>query len=825
MELAGGGGLALRVAAMLAMSGLLGAPAWGQAKAPVASSPTSSPSAPAIAPASGPAPVVIYTKDNVPPPSRWEDLPLQGSVSQYGITWTFEKPARVGQFVNGDFYVVGPVTIKAVDPRTLTDAEVPADQIDRHEIHLANTLQAVRNGSMLNPPAARAVAFDSGVMNWFRREGLAVFPVAMKPGDSLVSTISLKVGERARFVYHAGGARNDGDNSPIKVAAVLTCVAAQVPPDAFRPAFCDRKWDRCYYARDLRRDLLPKLERVPGARDPVAFAEVFQKPWVNLGFFGFDEPMENMPHYGQWVGQASGDAALLLCLDYSPAEKERLLVNFVQVGIDYWGMIQSGHPGWEGWGGHGSGRKLPIVFAGHLLGDDRMASPTKTFPKALFGEDTQTRYGQSWTGAKVVFAGHSGIQGDVATQKARGPYEHLHPSQWDQNGQVNTTSEAYRRANTSCCWVAEGLAGRLLGLEGKWDHDSFFDYVDRWMTEDDANCCKEIIPFVSRGMAIGLRDPNWNWVHEGYAGEDWVKAAWEKHRSASKAPTDGWRKDHGEQAAMLGPNAATTPRGKQPSTRDANALAPDPGAAQRKYLELGLGGGVALKLVEIPAGKFLMGSPEGEDGRLASEGPQHEVTISKAFYMGVTEVTQAQYEAVMGKNPSQFKGRNNPVEQVSWNDAVEFCRKLSAKTGHAVRLPTEAQWEYACRAGTKTPFHTGDTITSEAANFDGTQPYVKSLAALFRRDTTAVGSFAPNLFGLYDMHGNVWEWCADWFDEKSYTAEDKTDPTGPASGAGRVLRGGCWYNGPRDCRSASRYWFKPDGALSDFGFRVAVDVK
>jgi hypothetical protein len=485
-------------------------------------------------------PVVIYARDSAPPTPKLEDLPVKESVSQYGITWTFDRPARVGQFVTGDWYVVGPVGIRAVDPRTLVNAEVPGDQIDSHEVRRISSLQAVRNGSMLNPAPARAVAFDSGIRNWFRREGLATFPVNMRPGDSLISTISLKLGEVSKFAYHSGGTRDEGDNCPVRVAAVLTCVASPLPADAFRPAYCDRQ-AAIYLARNLRRDLLPKLERVAGAPDPVAFAEVFQRPWINLGFFGFDQPMENMPHYGQWVGQAAGNAALLLCMDYPAAEKEPLLINFVQVGIDTWGMIKSGHPGWEGWGGHGSGRKLPIVFAGHLLGDERMASPTRAFPKALFGEDTQTRYGQAWTGARVVFAGHSGIQGNEVIQPPRGPYEHLHPSQWEKNGQTNLLSEAYRRANTSCAWVAEGLAMRILGLEAKWDHDSFFDYVDRWMTEDDAEHRKVIAPFASADMAASLTDPSKSWFHEGYAGEDWVKSAWEKHRSVSKAPTDGWK--------------------------------------------------------------------------------------------------------------------------------------------------------------------------------------------------------------------------------------------------------------------------------------------
>jgi len=213
--------------------------------------------------------------------------------------------------------------------------------------------------------------------------------------------------------------------------------------------------------------------------------------------------MENLPHYGRWVGQATSLAGLMLLGDYPPEAKDSRLVNLVQVGIDYWGLIQHGHPGWQGWGGHGSGRKFPIVFAGLMLGDDEMASPTKAFPKVEFGEDNQTMYGEGWTGAKALFAGHSGIQS--ATGKSErtqvGPYEHLHPSQWTASQEQ---SEGYRRTTTSCCWVGQALALRLLGAEKLWNHDAFFDYVDRWMTEpDDAQHRQEIM---KHRPSLGLSD-------------------------------------------------------------------------------------------------------------------------------------------------------------------------------------------------------------------------------------------------------------------------------------------------------------------------------
>jgi formylglycine-generating enzyme required for sulfatase activity/tRNA A-37 threonylcarbamoyl transferase component Bud32 len=238
---------------------------------------------------------------------------------------------------------------------------------------------------------------------------------------------------------------------------------------------------------------------------------------------------------------------------------------------------------------------------------------------------------------------------------------------------------------------------------------------------------------------------------------------------------------------------------------------------------LDLGGGVNMKLALIPAGKFMMGSPDGEKDRSGDEGPQREVTISKPFYLGVYEVTQEQYEQIICKNPSNFKGAKNPVECVSWDDAVAFCESLTEKTGKTVTLPTEAQWEYSCRAGTTTPFNTGQTISTDQANYNGNYTYGNGSKGEHREKTIAVGSFGPNAFGLYDMHGNVWEWCGDWYD--SYANAENIDPARPDSGTYRVLRGGGWRSDPQDCRSADRGWGSPGRRGTNLGFRVAVDLK
>ena len=192
--------------------------------------------------------------------------------------------------------------------------------------------------------------------------------------------------------------------------------------------------------------------------------------------------------------------------------------------------------------------------------------------------------------------------------------------------------------------------------------------------------------------------------------------------------------------------------------------------------------------------------------------------MTKAFYMAATEVTQSQWQAVMGKNPSFFIGDSLPVETVAWEEAAEFCRKLSAREGASYRLPTEADWEYACRAGTTTPFYTGAAISTAQANYDGNFIDGEGKKGLFREEITKTGSFAPNAWGLHDLHGNVWEWCADWHGD--YPVGEVTDPVGPPQGEKRVVRGGCWINFPAICRSANRGSTVPVSWNFHFGLRV-----
>jgi formylglycine-generating enzyme required for sulfatase activity len=229
-----------------------------------------------------------------------------------------------------------------------------------------------------------------------------------------------------------------------------------------------------------------------------------------------------------------------------------------------------------------------------------------------------------------------------------------------------------------------------------------------------------------------------------------------------------------------------------------------------------------MRLMLIPPGEFTMGSPAGEKGRNANE-VQHRVKLTKAFYLGATEVTQRQWQAVMGNNPSFCVGDSLPVDTVSSDDAAEFCRKLSEKEGVRYRLPTEAEWEYACRAGTTTPFHTGATINTDQANFNGQSAYGNGKKGVFREESTPAGGLASNAWGLSDMHGNLWEWCSDWYGDVS--AADATDPAGPATGEKRSVRGGCWITAPAVCRSAFRGSTEPRSWNFHFGFRVARAIE
>jgi hypothetical protein len=413
------------------------------------------------------------------------------SISKDGITWTFSQAVPVGQFVNGDYYVVGPVTITAIDPAPTTSTPY-------------------ENGSVVDLPTANGKSgFDSRLNDgtdeswWFDATLRSYPPISLKPGDALVSTISLAQIHSVPEVMMSSSM----SASPVASASVLTVLSAAPSADAFRPSYCDRT-QAINHADSLQRNLLPSLTP-PAPSDPNAgtptlaqFEVYFRQPWIDTNPFLFDAPANYMPSYGQHIAFADSYATLLLMLNFPADQKVNLTNDFVQYGIDLYGCMQAGI-GWPAFGGHHSGRKLPILFAGMLLNNQGMLNVSATFP-GQFGEDMQTvyinqippagTYQSAWQGATVIYGGHYGVTTDGTPVSAGlyGPYEQLQPTSWPLLNGNEQIGEAYRRCCTSVSWVGEALTMHILKAETVWNHPAFFDYVDRWMNEDDTQAVADI---------------------------------------------------------------------------------------------------------------------------------------------------------------------------------------------------------------------------------------------------------------------------------------------------------------------------------------------
>ena len=354
--------------------------------------------------------------------------PISGSASSItkdGITWTFSSAVPVGQFVNGDYYVVGPVTIAAISPQPTTSSPY-------------------LNGSVKNLPTSDGKSgFDSRLNDgtdeswWFDATLRSYPPITLNPGDALVSSISLATIHSVPEVMRA----SDMSASPVASASVLTVLGSAPSADAFRPSYCDRT-QTIYHAGLLQRNLLPSLTppNPPNTPTLAQYEALFRRPWIDTNAFLFDAPAEYMPSYGQHVAFADSYASLLLMLNFPADQKINLTNYFVQYGIDLYGCVQAGY-GWPAFGGHRSGRKLPIIFAGILLNDSGMKNVSATYPDK-FGEDMQTlyiknlppagTYQQAWQGATVIYGGHYGVHtdGTPLSPGLYGPYEQSQPSTW-----------------------------------------------------------------------------------------------------------------------------------------------------------------------------------------------------------------------------------------------------------------------------------------------------------------------------------------------------------------------------------------------------------
>jgi hypothetical protein len=409
------------------------------------------------------------------------------SITKDGITWTFSQAVPVGQFVNGDYYVVGPVTITAINPPPTTSSPY-------------------LNGSVKNLPTANGKSgFDSRLNDgtdeswWFDASLRSYPPITLQPGDTLVSSISLATIHSDPEVMRA----SDKSASPVKTVSVLTVLSAAPSADAFRPSYCDRS-QTIYHANSLQRNLLPSLAPPNPSGTPTLaqFEAYYRRPWIDTNAFLFDAPADYMPSYGQHVAFADSYASLLLMLNFPADQKVNLTNYFVQYGIDLYGCVQAGY-GWPAFGGHRSGRKLPIIFTGILLNNSGMKNVSAAHPNQ-FGEDMQTLYIrnlppagtflQAWQGATVIYGGHYGIttDGTPVSPGLYGPYEQLQPANWPLISPTEQLGEAYRRCCTSVSWVGEALTIHLMHAESVWNYPPFFDYVDRWMTEDDTQAVAEI---------------------------------------------------------------------------------------------------------------------------------------------------------------------------------------------------------------------------------------------------------------------------------------------------------------------------------------------
>jgi|GEM_PF-337974 len=395
------------------------------------------------------------------------------SVSQYGITWEFEKPVLTGQFITGDWWVVGPVTVVNLTP---APGPVRKDNssisINRWGDTSLKQDTSMRNGSAIVLRAGYTQSYDSRG-EAFDPEGAVKLPLYLKPDLSIISSISnttLPVDNFCKNILWEGEYQCQ---TVMKAAAVLTCLSQAPPEGAFRPPYVgDAK--PIFLKGDINWDLLPKLQAAGEVPSWTEYERYFERPWIDhLLSWSQQElvPNENQPNYGREYARLVSTASIMLCLDVPQEQKEKLAIQMIQRGIDLYGLAMAGGR-WNEGGGHSSGRKWPILFASMMLGKPELADLPET---ALFQEDTQTYYGKGWFGQNALWQ-------MITHHGKRDPYEEKHPDQWEK---WDKTSEGYRICCNAVAWTGTALAARHMKAVSLWGHDAWFDYVDRWMREDD----------------------------------------------------------------------------------------------------------------------------------------------------------------------------------------------------------------------------------------------------------------------------------------------------------------------------------------------------
>lgn len=398
---------------------------------------------------------------------------MRNSVSQYGITWKFDKPALTGQFITGDWWVVGPVIINVITP---SPGPVSRDQtrisINHWNDTSLKTDTTMRNGSAIVLKAGHSQSYDSRG-GAFDPAGCVVLPLTLEPRQSLISSISnaqLPVDNFCKKLLWEG---EYTCQTVMKAAAVLTCLETQPPADAFRPPYVGTE-KPLFLARNIDWKTLPSLPIVGEVPDWQEFERYFQRPWIDhLLSWSQQElvPNENQPNYGREYARLVSIASLMVCLDVPQEKKEKLTIELIQRGIDLYGLAINGGR-WNEGGGHSSGRKWPVLFASIMLKNPIIADLPES---AVFHEDTQTYYGKGWFGQTALWQ-------MITHHGQRDPYEEKHPDQWEK---WDKTSESYRICCNAMAWTGTALAARYMKAIKLWGHDAYFDYVDRWMREDD----------------------------------------------------------------------------------------------------------------------------------------------------------------------------------------------------------------------------------------------------------------------------------------------------------------------------------------------------
>lgn len=416
---------------------------------------------------------VVFLLSSMFAVSQGVPVKLRKEVSQYGITWEFERPVQSGQFISGDWWVVGPVTITKITP---APGPVVRDnstiRINHWNDTSLKTDTAMRNGSAVVLKAGHKQSYDSrGAL--FDLDGCVQLPFNLNVNLSLISSVSnleLPVDNFCKNILWEGEYKCQ---TVMKAAAVLTCLDKVPPTDSFRPPYVGTD-KPVFRARDIQWKSLPELQ--PAGEVPAweEFERYFQRPWIDHILSWSQQelvPNENQPNYGREYARLVSMASLMLCLDVPQEQKEKLTIQLIQRGIDLYGLAMNGGR-WNEGGGHSSGRKWPILFASIMLSNPKLAELPET---AFFHEDTQTYYGKGWFGQTVLWQ-------MITHHGQRDSYEEKHPEQWEK---WDKTSESYRICCNAVAWTGTALAARYMKAIKLWGHDAYFDYVDRWMHEDD----------------------------------------------------------------------------------------------------------------------------------------------------------------------------------------------------------------------------------------------------------------------------------------------------------------------------------------------------